>query len=65
MYYIAGFIRMCGDVKNNSSQKGKPNNTLQGLTLVCFFPVIYQFLKIRYLLGWIATRLLYQIIGLL
>lgn len=28
---------MCSDVKNNSSQKGKPNNTFQGMTLACFF----------------------------
>lgn len=37
MHYITGFIRMCSDIKDNSSQKGKLQNTLQGVTLAGFF----------------------------
>lgn len=54
MYYIAGFIRMCSDVKNNSSQKGKLHNTLQGLTLAGFFLVLLSISQAK-----ISTRVNY------
>lgn len=31
---------MCSDAKNNSSQKGKLHNTLQGIILAGFFLVL-------------------------
>lgn len=54
MHYITGFIRMCSDIKDNSSQKGKLCNSLQGVTLAGFFLMLLSvsrnqiFSKIRY-----------------
>lgn len=54
MHYVTGFIRMCSDIKDNSSQKGKLCNTLQGVTLAGFFLMLLSvsrnqiFSKIRY-----------------
>lgn len=45
VYYISGFIRMCSDIKNNSSQKGKLHHTSQGVVVTGLFLVVLSISK--------------------